>query len=153
VFEKMMKGQTMSDLIAQIQAAQRDAIDEIERLRAALNFIAQHFSSDWPERCQSNVLTARCALQPPNQRLKMADQRNTPEPTPAERDRLRAAQAKAVMPLIGPLLDAWECGSQSLRSEHPELDKHLRRINRAMEDAGDDWPNAEVRRAQRPKMR
>lgn len=63
---------------------------------------------------------------------------------PAERDRLRAAQAEAVMPLIGPLLDAWECGSQSLRSEHPELDKHLRRINRAMEDAGDERPNVQI---------
>lgn len=35
---------------------------EIERLRAALNLIAMHFSSEWPERCQSNVLTARHAL-------------------------------------------------------------------------------------------
>ena len=53
-----------------------------------------------------------------------------------ERDRLRAAQAEAVMPLIGPLLDAWECSSQACREELPELDKQLRRINRAMEDAG-----------------
>lgn len=58
-----------------------------------------------------------------------------------ERTRLRAQQATAVMPLIGPLLDAWECCSQSVRSEHPELDKQLRRINLAMEDAGDERPN------------
>lgn len=53
-----------------------------------------------------------------------------------ERDRLRAAQAEAVMPLIGPLLDAWECCAQACREELPEIDKQLRRINRAMEDAG-----------------
>jgi hypothetical protein len=53
-----------------------------------------------------------------------------------ERERLRAAQAVAVMPLIGPLLDAWECCAQACREEMPELDKQLRRINRAMEDAG-----------------
>ncbi len=52
-----------------------------------------------------------------------------------ERDRLRAAQAEAVMPLIGPLLDAWEGCSQACREELPELDKYLRRINRAMDDA------------------
>lgn len=57
-------------------------------------------------------------------------------PVVTERDRLRAAQAEAVMPLIGPLLDAWEGCSQACREELPELDKHLRRINRAMDDAG-----------------
>ena len=56
---------------------------------------------------------------------------------PAVYEHLRAAQAHAVMPLIGPLLDAWEGCSQNVRSEHPELDKQLRRINRAMEDSGD----------------
>lgn len=35
---------------------------EIARLRETLDFIAQHFSSDWPERCQSHVLAARHAL-------------------------------------------------------------------------------------------
>lgn len=55
---------------------------------------------------------------------------------PAVYEHLRAAQAHAVMPLIGPLLDAWEGCSQNVRSEHPELDKQLRRINRTMEDAG-----------------
>lgn len=62
------------------------------------------------------------------------------------RELLRAAQAKAVMPLIGPLLDAWECCSQDVRGEHPELDKQLRRINRAMEDAG-ELHNTEAQRA------
>ena len=52
-----------------------------------------------------------------------------------QRDRLRAAQAEAVMPLIGPLLDEWECRLQICREELPELDRQLRRINRAMEDA------------------
>ena len=54
-----------------------------------------------------------------------------------EHERLRALQAAAVMPLIGPLLDAWEGCSQDVRGEHPELDKQLRKINRAMTDAGD----------------
>jgi hypothetical protein len=43
---------------------------ENERLRETLNFIATHFSSDWPERCQSNVLAARHALtERPNDRI------------------------------------------------------------------------------------
>lgn len=54
-----------------------------------------------------------------------------------EREYLRAAQAGAVMPLIGPLLDAWECCSQDVRSENPGLGKYLSQINRAMEDAGE----------------
>ena len=33
-----------------------------ERMREALQHIAEHFSSEWPERCQNNVLTARNAL-------------------------------------------------------------------------------------------
>ena len=44
---------------------------ECRRLRETLGFIAQHFSSDWPERCQSNVLAARHALtERPNVRAK-----------------------------------------------------------------------------------
>lgn len=34
-----------------------------ERMREALQQIAQHFSSEWPERCQTNVLAARVALE------------------------------------------------------------------------------------------
>ena len=37
---------------------------EIERLKAALKFIARHVSSDWPDRCRVNVQTARAALLP-----------------------------------------------------------------------------------------
>jgi hypothetical protein len=55
-------------------------------------------------------------------------------PVQQEREILRAAQSEAVMPLIGPLLDAWEGGSDFL-NEYPELDKQLRRIHRAMENA------------------
>ena len=40
-------------------ASQRPSPD---RMREALEQIAQHFSSDWPERCQTNVLAARHAL-------------------------------------------------------------------------------------------
>ena len=39
--------------------------DEIERLRAALNDIAQHQDSEWPLRCRMNVRTARAALKEP----------------------------------------------------------------------------------------
>ena len=38
---------------------------EIERLRAALNDIAQHHDSEWPLRCRMNVRTARAALKEP----------------------------------------------------------------------------------------
>lgn len=33
-----------------------------ERMREALSQIARHFSSDWPERCQTNVLLARITI-------------------------------------------------------------------------------------------
>ena len=39
-----------------------EAEAEIERMKVALISIAAHFDSSWPERCQSNVLTARRAL-------------------------------------------------------------------------------------------
>jgi hypothetical protein len=46
--------------------------------------------------------------------------------------RLRADQAKRVMPLIGPLLDAWECVPNDFRSsmddECPKLTDYLDRI-------------------------
>jgi len=75
------------------------------------------------------------------------------EPTAKERERLRAAQAEAVMPLIGPLLDAWECGSQSVREEHPKLDVYLRRISHAMEYAEPMTPFIERVIAERDKLR
>jgi hypothetical protein len=43
-------------------AALQQLRQECRRLRETLNFIATHFSSDWPERCQSNVLAARHVL-------------------------------------------------------------------------------------------
>jgi hypothetical protein len=50
-----------------VPAMLRSQATEIARLRETLNFIATHFSSDWPEQCQSNVLAARHALtQGPN---------------------------------------------------------------------------------------
>jgi hypothetical protein len=33
-----------------------------ERMRETLQQIAQHFSTEWPERCQSSVLAARAVL-------------------------------------------------------------------------------------------
>lgn len=54
--------------------------------------------------------------------------------------RLRLAQSAAVMPLIGPLLDAWEHARYHVVNDEEcaGLSKQLRAINRAMEDAGDD---------------
>lgn len=49
----------MRKYAAQEVAAERA---EIERLRAALNDIATHMSSDWPERCIRHVRIARAAL-------------------------------------------------------------------------------------------
>lgn len=50
---------------------------------------------------------------------------------------LRREQAKAVMPLIGPLLDQWECLSNdakdTLRSESSVLCEYLDKIDAAME--------------------
>lgn len=54
-----------------------------------------------------------------------------------ERDNLRLVQAKAVMPKIGPLLDAWEGLSNDLRGqimdEAPKFGSLMARINDAME--------------------
>lgn len=62
---------------------------------------------------------------------------------PDERTRLRAAQASAVVPLIGPLLDAWECSKSLIRDECSELHKQLRAIDKAM-DADDPGTIASV---------
>ncbi len=35
---------------------------DAERMRGALNFIAEHMCSDWSQRCQAMVNTARAAL-------------------------------------------------------------------------------------------
>jgi hypothetical protein len=63
-----------------------------------------------------------------------------PEAVPDERERMRADQAAAVMPQIGPLLDAWEGISNDVKGaitiEAPGLVRHLKSINRSME--GDD---------------
>jgi hypothetical protein len=61
-------------------------------------------------------------------------------PEPSDRVRLRAAQAAAVMPMIGLLLDAWEHARHHIVNDREctELSKQLRAINRAMEEAGDD---------------
>lgn len=53
-------------------------------------------------------------------------------------DELRAAQARAVMPLIGPLIDAWEAVCPSDQAEiddiSPSLVVHLDAIRDAMDD-------------------
>jgi hypothetical protein len=56
-----------------------------------------------------------------------------------ERQGLRIVQAKTVMPMIGPLLDAWEGANNdlksSIREEEPELADYLDKIASAMESA------------------
>ena len=55
----------------EVPAMLRSQATELARLRETLNFIATHFSSDWPERCQSHVLAARHALtERPNDQVK-----------------------------------------------------------------------------------
>lgn len=55
--------------------------------------------------------------------------------TKHEEDRLRAQQAKAVMPMIGPLLDAWEAMPLELRSDMIEQAAPLMRWLGAINDA------------------
>ena len=62
----------------------------------------------------------------------------------SERELLRHAQAAVVMPMIGPLLDAWENADREVMSQEPELSKQLKNINSAMEDA-DTHPAPSVR--------
>lgn len=50
-----------ADMRRRYGLAQRQQVPEA-RMRETLEFIAQHFSSDWPERCQSHVLAARHCL-------------------------------------------------------------------------------------------
>lgn len=51
--------------------------------------------------------------------------------------RLRAEQAAAVMPLIGPLLDAWEQVPTDLRDELSDLAGIIAEIDAAMEGDAD----------------
>ena len=55
----------------------------------------------------------------------------------SEISKLRAAQTRRVMPLIGPLLDAWGLVSNDFREtihdEEPALANYLDRLNRAVE--------------------
>jgi len=65
--------QCLEDCLVAFDKAVRARDGEQERMRLALEAIAQHFSSDWPERCQSNVLAARHALRPQLDKWKMHD--------------------------------------------------------------------------------
>mgnify|MGYP001603130379 CR=1 FL=1 len=55
----------------------------------------------------------------------------------SERQGLRIVQSKAVMPLIGPMLDAWDGMPNDLKAEireaEPALCDYLDQINAAME--------------------
>ncbi|ANN66438.1 hypothetical protein [Bordetella bronchialis] len=64
----------------------------------------------------------------------------------SEVDALRAAQADAVMPLIGPLLDAWEGLPNDLAGEDDlsELKRHVAAINHAMLNAAPPAPSQQA---------
>lgn len=49
-------------MVAYATQARADLEAENKRLREALEFVARHKSSDWPERCQQMVNTARAVL-------------------------------------------------------------------------------------------
>jgi hypothetical protein len=61
----------------------------------------------------------------------------TTDPISAERENLRSKQTRAVMPLVGPLLDAWEGLPNDLRSsiqdESVDLCEAIDAIRDAME--------------------
>ena len=52
-------------LLEATQESLREHMTEVQQLRKALEFTAQHKSSDWPERCQQMVDQARAALAEP----------------------------------------------------------------------------------------
>jgi hypothetical protein len=84
----------------------------------------------WPCLCNDRTF---CWCRPECERAPVA-------PAEPEREMLRSAQAAAVMPMIGPLLDAWEGADRDAMADAPALAKHLRLIARAMETAGDADP-------------
>ena len=104
----------------------RRATDALANLRAAI----QQAEAQQPDNASCKSVQKRLEVQQPA----------TGEPVKAERDQLRCAQADAVMPLIGPLLDAWENADREVMSQEPELSKQLKNINSAMEDAQPAMP-------------
>lgn len=106
------------------QAAQRalNALDEATTYTG---------SPSWSPSMTDECIAAASAL-----RTALAQQPATGEPVAwSEREQLRHAQAAVVMPMIGPLLDAWENSNREVMSQEPELSKQLKNINSAMEDA------------------
>ena len=109
----------------------------IELKRAAQQAVdAFHAFGDADDFASLFELTKKmCALRTA---IQQAEARHpaTPEPGAwSERELLRHAQAAVVMPMIGPLLDAWENSDREVMSQEPELSKQLKNINSAMEDA------------------
>lgn len=87
--------------------------------------IAEAFRDAYDEADNFEIVEVRAASQ-------------APAVVAQERDRLRAAQAAAVMPLIGPLLDAWQNADHDALEDQAELVKQMEAINFAMEHAGDE---------------
>ena len=106
-----------------------------------LRQLADKFSEGWHKGIKIDAMDvmllsdAASELESLNATLIQTQQPATPESVKAERDQLRCAQAEAVMPLIGPLLDAWENADREVISQEPELSRQLKAINNAMEGA------------------
>ena len=118
-----------------------EAADEIERLSASAALPTlrpgdSHMESLIEAAIQGHASTRDAMRWLVRQVMKPAQQPATTEPVAwSERDQLRHAQAAVVMPMIGPLLDAWENSDREVMSQEPELSKQLKNINSAMEDA------------------
>ena len=113
------------------------SIEAMKLALAALETCRIRSVSEWsveditPKNVTAAIEALRTAIQ-------QAEARHpaTPEPGAwSERELLRHAQAAVVMPMIGPLLDAWENSDREVMSQEPELSKQLKNINSAMEGA------------------
>ena len=61
-FSKNKPHFTANQVLLYATQARADLEAENKRLREALEFVARHKSSDWPERCQQMVDMARAVL-------------------------------------------------------------------------------------------
>ena len=125
------------------------SIEAMKRIKSLLqdgDKIDSHTISAVVAECDAVILTQQpdnAACKSVQKRLE-AQQPATGEPVArSEREQLRHAQAAVVMPMIGPLLDAWENSDREVMSQEPELSKQLKNINSAMEDA-DTHPSPSV---------
>ena len=116
----------------ELKQAAEQALKELGEARKIVRASSsRQLAKDWDRRATDALANLRTAIQQAE-----AQQPATTEPVAwSEREQLRHAQAAVVMPMIGPLLDAWENSDREVMSQEPELSKQLENINSAMEDA------------------